>query len=75
MSDRNEFLSLVEALPAWVTTADGEHVTRDEYADRIREGVADVEATALEKLAVMIEGDPRKSFGKRAVLDLIRELQ
>lgn len=60
----------LEALdvPFWTTTSDGNHVTRAEWRDIV---TAEEHDDTYDAIVQAIKDDPRKSFSKRAILELI----
>lgn len=64
----------LEALdvPFWTTTSDGNHVTRAEWRDIV---AAEESEDLYGSIVQAIKDDPRKSFSKRAILELIAEFQ
>lgn len=61
---------LANTLPAWTTNALGQHIYRDDLLDEL---AATASADTLTGLVADVTNDKRKTFTKRAVLDLIAE--
>lgn len=61
---------LANSLPAWTTDPLGRHVHRDDLLDEL---AATAASDTLAGLVADVTNDKRKTFTKRAVLDLIAE--
>jgi hypothetical protein len=61
---------LANSLPVWTTDSLGRHLHRDDLLDEL---AATASADALTGLVADVNNDKRKTFTKRAVLDLIAE--
>jgi len=57
----------------WLTDADGNTVHRDDLLNRIAEELNGVEESSVGELIATIKADPRKSFSKKKIIELIEE--
>jgi hypothetical protein len=69
-----ELERLASQTPAWTTTADGNALRRAELLDLVVDEVLET-YDPLTALLQYIRDDPRKSFSKRTLIELIEERQ
>lgn len=72
MTVMTEFEEFERSLPAYVTTPNGREVKRGEWIEQIIKDVLELYGP-LHALIEAVKDDPRKTFSKSKILELIEE--